>query len=227
MQFSGRQAFFRIIRNTKSLEGARRLVHYIAFRSRQLPHERKGGFDRERDEADVDHFCDKLDHRLTRHRAVPVAFHTIFSLPKEEAEKAGLTDWKTFVRDVVGQYEASRQIRLDWFAAMHDSETSPHCHVVFKAAYTNEDGREVRLRFNKQDLREIRQLAGRKLAEMRYRHQAPERAARAFLREQATIQADRLAKIQTGLDMLRDLIRKHREERRREEEAHERWLWDE
>jgi hypothetical protein len=223
MAFTGRQAFFRIIRNTKSLAGAKRMVHYIAFRSRELPEERKGGFARDHDQANVDHFCSGLDHRLTRHSQVPVAFHGIFSLPKEEAERAGLTDWKPFVREVIAKYEASREIRLDWFAAVHDSETHPHAHIVIKAVYQNRDGVEMRLRFNREDLKELRRLAGKQLAHQRWLHQAPERAARAMDRERAELAADRLSKVKTGLDLLRELIRKHQMEQEMELE-HQRWL---
>ena len=226
MPYTGRQAFFRIIKNTKSLTGAKRMVHYIAFRSRDLPEEQKGGFDRDHDQANVDRFCKGLDHRLTRHSAVPVAFHGIFSLPREEADRAGLTDWKPFVRELIAKYEANREIRLDWFASVHDSETHPHCHIVIKAVYTNHDGREMRLRFNKEDLRELRKLAGKQLAHQRWLHQAPERAARALQIERDEIASDRLSKVQSGLDLLRELIRRHRRERLREEEEHQRWLRD-
>jgi hypothetical protein len=226
MAFTGRQAFFRIIRNTKSLAGANRMVHYIAFRARELPEERKGGFDRNHDQANVDRFCNGLDHRLTRHEKVPVAFHGIFSLPKEEADRAGLADWKPFVREVMRQYEASREIRLDWFASVHESQTHPHCHIIIKAVYENQDGCEVRLRFNREDLRELRKLAGKQLAHQRWLHQAPERAAKAIEMERAEIHSDRLDKIKSGLDWLREQIRKHRLERWREEEEHQRWLRD-
>jgi hypothetical protein len=226
MTFGGRQAFFRILRNTKSLQGARRMVHYIAFRSRELAHEQKGGFDRDRDQANVDSFCKGLDHRLTRHPRVPVAFHALFSLPREEAERAGLTDWRAFVREVMSKFEDQRQIRLDWFASFHDSEKHPHCHVVIKAVYTNQDGREMRLRFNKEDLREMRRLAGRTLSYMRWQHQAPERAARALQIEQARATQAKLMAVQSVLDWVREQVRKDRQQRRRDEDAHQRWLRD-
>jgi hypothetical protein len=226
MAFTGRQAFFRILRNTKSLTGARRMVHYIAFRSRELPHEQKGGFDRDHDQANVDRFCQSLDHRLTRHPRVPVAFHAVFSLPREEADRAGLTDWREFVRHALGKYEEAHQIRLEWFASVHDSQTHPHCHVVIKAVYTNQDGREMRLRFNRENLKELRQIAGRRLSYMRYQHQAPERAARALEIGRMKDLEQRLWGVQSGLDWIREQIRKHRRERQREEEAHQRWLRD-
>ncbi|HYG59305.1 MAG TPA: hypothetical protein VD902_14680 [Symbiobacteriaceae bacterium] len=227
MTFTGRQAFFRIIRNTKSLAGARRMVHYIAFRSRELPHEQKGGFDRDHDQADVDRFCKSLDHRLTRHRSVPVAFHGIFSLPRAEMERAGLTDWKGFVREVMAQYETDRQIRLEWFASVHDSEAHPHTHIIIKAVYTNKDGREIRLRFNKEDLRQLRRTAGQTLAHRRWLHQAPERAARAMALEQARATTARLMGFQHALDWLTQQIQAERRRREREiEDAHQRWLRD-
>jgi hypothetical protein len=225
MAFAGRQAFFRIIRNTKSLAGAKRMVHYIAFRSRQLAHEQKGGFDRDHDRADVDRFCHGLDHRLTRHPRVPVAFHAMVSLPREEADRAGLTDWRPLVREVMAKFEAEKQIRLEWFASFHDSETHPHCHIVIKAVYTNLDGRESRLRFNKEDLRQLRQLAGRTLAYHRYQHQAPERAARALQIEQNRQVTERFRAMQSGIDWIREQIRKQRRPDR-DEDAHQRWLRD-
>lgn len=227
MAITGRQAFFRIIRNTKSLPGARRMVRYIAFRSRELDHEQKGGFDEQHDQADVGRFTRSLEHRLTAHPKVPVAFHALFSLPREEVERAGLTDWKPFIREVIGKYEAERQIKLDWFASYHDSETHPHCHLVIKAVSTTLDGRERRLRFNKEDLKEMRRIAGRTLSHQRWLHQAPERAARAEAVERAKVVGDRLFAIKTGLDWIREQIRKQRREMEREqEEAHDRWLRD-
>lgn len=224
MAASGRQAFFRILRNTKSLSGARRMVHYIAFRSRELPHEQKGGFDKECDHADAGRFNRSLDHRLTRHSQVPVAFHSVFSLPREEVVRAGLTEWKGFVREVMHKYEAERQIRLDWFAAFHDSESHPHCHVIIKAVYANRDGRECRLRFNKENLRQLRQLAGKTLAHQRWLHQAPERAARAEATVRTQRTSARLKTFGTVLDWLSNQIQQERWHRNKEEREHQRWL---
>jgi len=125
------------------------------------------------------------------------------------------------------QYEPRRQIRLDWFAAFHDSETHPHCHVIIKAVCENRDGQEMRLRFNKEDLRELRQTAGKALAYKRYQHQAPERAASALERERMRTAVDRLTIIQHGIDWIREQIRQHRRRAREEEDEHQRWLRDE
>jgi hypothetical protein len=127
----------------------------------------------------------------------------------------------------MSKFEEARQIRLEWFASVHDSETHPHCHVVIKAVYMNQDGREMRLRFNKEDLKELRQIAGRRLSYIRYQHRAPERAARAMAIQRARDLEQRLFAMQSGLDWIREQIRKHRRERDREDAEHERWLRDE
>lgn len=221
---SGRpfQPFFRIIRNTKSVRGAEQMIRYVAFRSRDLDGKEKGAFDRDHDHADVKEFVERIPDRLTRHERAPKAFHCLFSLPREEFERVGLQDWRQVVRDVMARYERESGRRLEWIAANHDNPTHPHCHVIIKAVYEKETGERHKLRFDRADLKLLRQITGRELAYHREQVRADERV------NGRMIEPDRA--VRTVGSLLRTLQQMLEEERRRQWEAErerDRWLRDE
>jgi hypothetical protein len=213
--------FFRIIKFTRNLPGARRMVRYIAFRSRELEEDRKGAFDAERDHADVNRFCERLDDWKTRHPKAAKAYHCLFSLPRGDFDRTGMADWKEVVRDTLASYERAHNRKLDWIASEHKDPKHPHCHVVIKAVYESGTGARRQLRLSKADIQEIRQTVGQELSRRReaYRALHPEPArdnSRGFDFAGATGQFMR---------WLQHRIERDRWEREREmESAHQRWL---
>lgn len=198
------------------------MIRYVAFRSRDLEGKEKGAFDRDHDHADVKQFVQSIPDRLTRHRHAPKAFHSLFSLTRGEFERAGLQDWRQVVRDVMATYERESGRRLEWIAANHDNPAHPHCHVIIKGVYEKAEGERRKLRFDKADLRLLRQITGRELAYHRAQVRANERVAgRLFEPGQMIRTAGSLLK--TLQEMLWDERRRQREAER----ARQRWLRDE
>lgn len=161
------------VKYSRDLRLARFAVHYHAFRSRELPNEQRGAFNRASDHADCRTFVRRLDDPLTRDYEVrrrgrprqggpsrtirPAKLHRIiFSLSRAEWEKSGLTSWKPIVREVLAEWERLHGIRLDWIAAEHMSHTHPHVHIDVKSVYWDVHGRKHRLRFDRQMIDELR-----------------------------------------------------------------------
>lgn len=216
------QPFFRIIRNTKTVRGAEQMIRYVAFRSRDLEGKQKGAFDRQHDHADVREFVERIPDRLTRHQFAPKAFHCLFSLPREEFERTGLEDWRQVVRGVMAAYERESGRRLDWIAANHDNPTHPHCHVIIKAVYERDSGERRKLRFDKADLRLLRQITGRELAYHREQVRALERASGRFLEPERAVRT-----LGSVLQTLQKMLEEERQRQREAERSRERWLRDE
>lgn len=212
------QPFFRVLRNTKSLEGARHMVRYIAFRSEDVQEKGKGGFDQQHDQANVKAFLKQLPDRLTRHDRAPKAFHCLFSLSREQYDRLGITDWKPIVREVMRSYELETKRKLTWFATAHDNPTHPHCHVILKAVYDTDDGKRRKLWLSKDDLKQFRQITRRVLDY--YREQA-----RALEPPRPRYEADRMTDaFMTGLAWVQQQIRAEQIRRQQEEWEHQRWL---
>ncbi|MFZ5823404.1 MAG: relaxase/mobilization nuclease domain-containing protein [Bacillota bacterium] len=210
--------FFRVIRNTKTVRGAEQMIRYVAFRSKDLEGKQKGAFCPDTDHADVREFVRDLPDRLTRHPKAPKAFHCLLSLSREEYDRCGLTDWREVTREVMRTYEQETGRKLTWIASQHDNPTHPHCHVIVKAVYEDQDGRRRKLRLTREDLRQFRKVTGRVLAYHRAQARALERAG--------GIRAQRA--LAMGDSFMRSLWQMLDQERRRREResdrAHQRWL---
>lgn len=148
------------INYTKYLDRARKSVRYHAFRTREVPREQRGMFDRDRDHADVARFIEALDDPLTKPKETrrgtihyPVMHRLMFSLSRQEFEACGLTSWKPVIREALGAFERYHGIRLEWIAAEHQSRTHPHVHVDIKSVVMGPDGNPRRLRIT-QELRQ-------------------------------------------------------------------------
>jgi hypothetical protein len=211
--------FFRVIRNTKTVRGAEQMIRYVAFRSKDLEGKQKGAFGPENDHADVKAFVKDLPDRLTRHPKAPKAFHCLISLTREDFERCGLSDWKETVREVMRTYERETGRKLTWIASQHDNPTHPHCHIIVKAIYEDQNGRHRKLVMTKEDLRRFRQVTGRVLAYHRAQVRALERAAGIQVHQRALV---------AGESFMRQLWKMIDQERQRRESeaerAHQRWL---
>ncbi len=163
---------------TKHLDRAARSVRYIAFRSRDIPHEKRGAFSRSSDHADIRRFIDSLHDPLTADRPLrggrvfqPAKMHRlVFSLSRAEFDKSGLTSWKPVVREALAEWERARGIRLEWIAAEHLSPTHPHVHIALKSVYRDADGTPHRLKVNREMLQDLRQCVRTVVQRHRERH---------------------------------------------------------
>jgi len=154
------------INYTGHLDRAEKSVRYHAFRTREVPADRRGMFDRTRDHADVSRFIAALDDPLTRDYTTrggklvqPAKMHRLmFSLSRREFEACGFTSWKPVIREALEHVEKYHGIKLDWVAAEHQSTTHPHVHIDIKSVYTAADGTKHRLVI-KDELRQHLRLA--------------------------------------------------------------------
>jgi hypothetical protein len=146
------------INYTKTLVQAGKSVRYHAFRSRELPTDRMGAFDRHSDRANVAAFIKSLDDPLTRDRRTrsgtliqPAKMHRLmFSMRRKDFEACGFTSWKPVIREALESFEKQHGIKLEWIAAEHLNETHPHVHVDVKSVYTAADGTRHRLRITQE-----------------------------------------------------------------------------
>lgn len=147
------------INYTKHLDRAGKSVRYHAFRTREIPHEQKGIFSKDKDHADIGEFIASLDDPLTRPKQTrrgeiqyAVMHRLMFSLSRKEFQACGFTSWKPVIREALGYVERYHGIQLEWVAAEHQSQEHPHVHVDIKSVYTDAQGNRHRLRIT-QELR--------------------------------------------------------------------------
>jgi len=178
------------INYTKHLDRARKSVRYHAFRSREVPGEQRGIFDRDKDHADVAAFIRSLDDPLTRPRETKnrtihyaVMHRLIFSLSRQEFDSCGLTSWKPVIREALGAVERYHGIRLEWVAAEHQSRTHPHVHVDIKSVVTGPDVHPRRLRITQEMRQHLRLAVEGILKRERERVRAERAQERAIQRE--------------------------------------------
>lgn len=221
--------FFRT-RYTPSLSKAVAHVHYIAFRSRELPEEQRGVFDRTHDSAPLRPFLERLrsDPVIQPPRAAKLHKFTIGMMGRDYRE-AGI-DYRVLVRRLMARLEQQIGGRLDWVAAVHHKERSPHVHIALRASYLDRDtGRVRRLRID-QRLREwiageIRREVHRDLEPVlerrrqQQRQQAPDRTQALVFRTVAGL-LTWLAEMQCRWQ--REARERERQRRRREREERER-----
>jgi len=176
------------INYTTSLDRAAKSVRYHAFRSRELPAEGKGIFDRTSDHADVRKFVRSLDDPLTQDRVtrrgkvIPTAkmHRLMFSLSRREFESCGFTSWKPVIREALEHFERYHGIKLEWVAAEHQSGTHPHVHVDIKSVYTAADGTRHRLVITNEMRLHLRYAVEGIMKREREIHQEERRQARAM-----------------------------------------------
>ncbi|HEY3365997.1 MAG TPA: hypothetical protein VGK74_13150 [Symbiobacteriaceae bacterium] len=176
------------INYTKSLDRAAKSVRYHAFRTREVPIDERGMFNRSTDHADIKAFIRSLDDPLTRDRTTrggrviqpPKMHRLMFSLRRRDFVACGFTSWKPVIREALESFEREQGIKLDWVAAEHLSATHPHAHVDVKSVYTAPDGTRHRLVIT-QDMRLALKAAVERVIEReRTRADEERRQQRAF-----------------------------------------------
>jgi hypothetical protein len=158
---------------------------------------------------------------VTRHHSAAKAYHCLFSLKRSDFDRAGLTDWRDVVRQALRTYELETGRRLEWIASFHDNPKHPHCHVIIKATYTNENGQHKKLFLNRNEVGRIKEITGRALESrgLTQERAVPQRAAEGRSMGGMTFA------VGSVLQWLEQQIREeHRRRRREDDERHRRWL---
>jgi hypothetical protein len=176
------------INYTKHLAQAGKSVRYHAFRSREVPTDRGGAFDRRSDHANVRSFIESLDDPLTRDRKTrsgqvfqPAKMHRLmFSMRRRDFEACGFTSWKPVIREALEHFDRQYGMKLDWIAAEHMSSTHPHVHVDVKSVYTAPDGTRHRLRITQQMRADLRASVSRIIEREHSRQEEERRQDREF-----------------------------------------------
>lgn len=146
----------------KNISQVKAHAKYIGFRSRELPEEEKGFFDKDNDKfADYKKFIKRIEsNRAIRHPNAVKAHKLIFSLKEVDynAYKRSGKDYKDLIRNTLKEYEEKHNVKLDWIASLHNSEGHPHAHVIIKAVsdIKDKDGRFKRIYLKKEDFKELK-----------------------------------------------------------------------
>lgn len=220
-----RGGFFRVIRFDRTLKGSRNAIRYVAFRSEDVQGRTPCIFNERSDTADVGRFMRDLEDRVTRHPSAAKAYHCVFSLKRPDFEQAGMTDWRDVVRQVMRTYELETHRKLEWIASHHDNPAHPHCHIIIKATYTNENGHHKKLFLNRNEVQRIKEITGRVLES---RGLEPRRAPPPRAPDPGRRYSPMAGAIGGVLAWLEQQIQAERRRRQREdEERHFRWLAEE
>lgn len=214
-----RAGFFRVIRYDKTLRGSRNALGYVAFRSEDVKGKEPCIFDERHDHADVDRFMRGLEQPVTRHPAAAKAYHCVFSLNRSDFDRAGMTDWRDEVREIMRTYELESGKKLEWIASYHDNEGHPHCHVIIRATYTNQSGQQKKLFLNRQEVQKVKEITSRV---MEARLPTPERQPP---QREYRMPNQMAWAVGSVLQWLEQRINEERRRRKREEEErYRRWL---
>jgi hypothetical protein len=122
---------------TRSIGNGAAHVRYIAFRTQEAAGERAQVFDRINNHARVQPFLDRLrtDPVIQPERRA-VVHKLIISMRGRDYRDAGV-DYIDLVRHTMARLEHQVGGRLDWIAAVHLKEQTPHVHVAIRASYTD------------------------------------------------------------------------------------------
>lgn len=211
-----RPAFFRVIRFDRTLQGSENAVAYVAFRSEDIRGKTPCVFDAQHDHADVRSFMDRLEDRVTRHPSAAKAYHCLFSLKRADFDVLGVQDWREVVREVLRSYELQTRRRLDWIASHHPNPERPHCHVIIKATYATEDGKQKKLFLNRQEVDRIKETLARSLEARGLTPERPGQTREAAYRAPVNQMTHAVGGV---LSWLEAQIQAERRRRAREEEA--------
>lgn len=145
---------------SKNPNASRRVLshlQYIGFRSRELDQETDtyGVFNKREDHASIKEFYDLITNDKALKHSNTVKMHKlVIGFQREWFERYGV-NYKDLVRHLMERLEERKGMQLDWVAAEHLKEKSPHSHVAIKSTGTDENGETKRLKITKEDIQWI------------------------------------------------------------------------
>ncbi|MFB9749897.1 hypothetical protein, partial [Leifsonia shinshuensis] len=174
-----------------------------------------GLFDRDKDQSDMRSFYKKIERDSALKHPNTVKLHKlIVGFHREWYERYNV-DYKDMTRYIMRKLEQEKGVKLDWVAAEHLKETSPHVHIAIKSTGEDDRGDTKRLKITREDIDwlkgEIDRYTGRE--QILEREQELDRSSISpDLFKDLTKEVDRLAK-QGDRDSERARRQAEREER--------------
>lgn len=134
-------------------------LRYIGFRSREMDADRDtyGLFDKDRDHAPLKEFYEKIKNDPALRHSQTIKMHKlIIGFHRDWYDKYQI-NYKDLVRHIMRSLEERKGMKLEWVAAEHLKETSPHAHVAIKSTGVNDFGKTKRLFITKEDIEWIKE----------------------------------------------------------------------
>lgn len=146
------------MKSSKSMGKSVAHIKYIAFRSRELEHEKRGLFNEKDNNASFNEFKQKLENdKSIRHPNATKIHKLVISYNEQWYDRYNI-DYKDMTRHIMKFVEDRKGVKMDWVAAEHYKEGHPHVHIAVKA--TGQDmftGKNSRIKFDKSDFIAIRE----------------------------------------------------------------------
>lgn len=149
-------------------------IKYIGFRSQEIEREDgdifkfpKGQFFNDKfNNVNYKHFIKGIEENNALKFPKSIKAHKfVFSL--DNFDYKAYTDkgkeFKDLIRDTIESYEKDKGVKLNWIATEHivdgkGKSHHPHCHVVIcGVSELNKDGKYTRIKFNKEDFKNLRE----------------------------------------------------------------------
>jgi len=129
-------------------------LRYIGFRSRELDQDSNtyGFFDELHDKANMKPFYNRIYNDPALKHPNTIKLHKlIIGFHRDWYDRYEI-DYKALTRYIMERLEVRKGFRLDWIAAEHLKETSPHVHVAIKSTGKDELGYTKRLIITREDI---------------------------------------------------------------------------
>lgn len=134
-------------------------LQYIAFRSREQDRDSEtyGLFDKNSDNSSLDKFYQKIvDDPALKHSNTIKLHKLIIGFHREWFDRYNM-EYKELTRHIMKGIEERKGVKLDWVAAEHLKENSPHVHVAIKSTGVDEAGQTKRLYLYKEDIEWVKE----------------------------------------------------------------------
>ena len=115
-----------------------------------------GVFNKRDDNASIKEFYSLIENDKALKHSNTIKMHKmIIGFQREWFDRYGV-NYKELVRHLMSRLEERKGMQLDWVAAEHLKEKSPHAHVAIKSTGTDDNGNTKRLKLTKEDMEWIR-----------------------------------------------------------------------
>lgn len=145
-------------KNPKATRKVLSHLKYIAHRSREQDRDKDtyGVFNEKSNHADIYKFYESIENDKALKHSNTVKIHKLtIGFSRNWYERYGI-DFKNFTRHVISKLEERKGIKLEWVAAEHQKEESPHVHIVIKSVGEDDNGNSKRLNISKEDYQYLR-----------------------------------------------------------------------
>lgn len=144
-------------KNRSSEESTRKVLshlQYIAYRSREHDKDKNtyGLFNKNEDKASLKEFYKKIENDPALKHSNTIKLHKLtIGFHRDWYERYEM-NYKNLTRYIMHRLEERKGMKLDWVAAEHLKDTSPHAHIAIKSTGKDEAGNTVRLKITSEDI---------------------------------------------------------------------------